>query len=183
MAPLALTLLTLSSLLLISPTIAAPVTQESNPCIPTLYTIDNYLRHFKSIRERNNVETRSNVTFKFTPTFSNPAIITDPALSGSTCFAESENEPIGPNNACSTGKDSVSFSFGPTPWIERVDIAHSWKCNGLKWSSHSAVKLSPLYGSGSSNDDGGFQGVESGGPFTVVPGGPFTAMPENFVQG
>ncbi|KAF2261537.1 hypothetical protein CC78DRAFT_583634 [Lojkania enalia] len=132
--------ITLASFLLPTLTLGAPVeSRQTDPCIPTSYTITNYEY------TQNADTTSSRISFNFQSHFSNTSIITDPSSSGALCEAKSpDGGSIPLENLCSTGRNNLFFDIRGSEADGDLQIIHTWTCNGKTWMSSTHHEIWPL---------------------------------------
>lgn len=107
--------------------LAAPAplsTETADPCIPTSYTISNY------ILSTDADPASANLTLSFTSHFSNPAIITDPASTGATCLASAPALELPMETECSTGRQNLLLYLAGPTGSGKYQLIHDWRCDG-----------------------------------------------------
>lgn len=158
-------LLAITSLLALT-TGASPVAIQAraDPCVPTSYTINNYVYEFKSNSWpeafTNPYWAKASVSFQ--ATFSDPSIINDPASAGATCAVESSTGTIAPGNACSTGQDNLAFGYGTSQFNSDLVFTHNWVCGGVDYSSNTWYRVNAVSGSAQPGPNGGYEGKQTG---------------------
>ncbi|KAF2113390.1 hypothetical protein BDV96DRAFT_648355 [Lophiotrema nucula] len=107
--------------------LAAPVVRQADPCVPTSYTISNYVYTPGS-------SSGSGLDFHFQSHFSNSSIIEDPASAGTDCGASSSTATLPGENECKTGRNNLYFDIRSQQTYD-YELIHTWKCNGKTWMS------------------------------------------------
>lgn len=105
--------------------LAAPVsTETADPCIPTSYTISNY------ILSTDADPASASLSLSFNSHFSNPAIINDPASAGAICAANAFATELPMETECSTGRQNLLLYLAGATGSGKYQLIHDWRCNG-----------------------------------------------------